>query len=366
MTFLFPGWLVLAGTAALAVVALHLLNRQRVRERPFPTARFVPDASVRSVSRTLQPTDVALLLLRVATVLLVGLALARPAGTPPRRTATIVLADRSPATDSAAVDRAVARMVSPPDTVIEMKGLTAGIISARKAAMHLSAGADSVALIVVSAVPAGLWDAATASIRASWPGRILVVPVTAAPIRFPLVTTDAPVDGVVRAALARLGRRGAGETVHLRWPPPGQPSDTATGVYAAGAAMIGRVPRWPVSVEGARAIAWFVDGTPAVVEKPLATGCERVSGFRLDEGDGLLRAAGLRVIERLIAPCGAGWTPDLYGAADSTRVALLAGSGGAASVRALGPDRTRPIMLLPLLLALVLLGGERALRRRIP
>ena len=367
MTFLAPGWLVMGAVSSVAVLALHLLNRQRLSPRPFSTARFVPEAPVRAVSRTWQPTDVALLILRVATVSLIGVGLARPALPPGRHTAVIVLVDRSPAADSADIARAVASLPSAPDTVISMSGLSAGFLGAHLAGARLSGRADSVELVVVSPLRAGLWDAATESIRHSWRGRVRLI--RTAPRRDSGATgvdVDAAPDHPVRAALARLGVRAGPGLVRLRW--PSTPAiDTATGVYAAGAALVGRLPRFSGGWRtGGTAVAWFIDGSPAVVEYSLGQGCERVVGFGPDAGDGLIRAAGLRIVERLVAPCGTGWTPDLYLPADSARVSLLAGAGPLASAQTLGPDPGRPITLLPLVLALILLGGERFLRRRTP
>jgi hypothetical protein len=275
------------------------------------------------------------------------------------------LADASPAADSAEIARAVANLPSAPDTLIAMGGLSAGIIGARQAATRLGGSADSVDLVIVSPLSAGLWDAATESIRRSWPGRIGLertagrrsagtagVEVAAAP------------DHPVRAALARLGRRADGGPVRLFWPSL-PATDTATAVYAAGAAMVGRLPRFSADRRtGGMAVAWFADGSPAVIEYPLANGCERIVGFAPDEGDGLIRAAGLHIVERLIAPCGAGWTPDEYAPADSLHLAALTGGGPSAPASAFAGAVPGPIARFPLLVALVALIGERLLRRR--
>lgn len=341
MTFLTPVWLLVGAIAAAAVVALHLLNRRRLRTALFPTARFVPEAPLRAVSPALLPTDIPLMLLRFAIVSLIAVAMARPVGPSARRAVVIALADRSPATDSADVTRMLTEVHA--DTVIEIRNLSAGLVAARRAAMRWKDRADSAELVVASSLSAGLWDAATEALRAGWPGRIRLV---------------------------QTGRRKDGETggpVRIVWPEATVAlSDTASGVYTAGAAMVGRfrrIGRWTDSRMSGRPIAWFTDGAPAVLEYPTASGCERVVGFLAPEGDALIRSAGLRFAERLAAPCEHGWTPDKFLAADSAVLDRLAGRGPLASTAAFPSTPTAPT-LIPLILAFILLGAERYLRRR--
>jgi len=132
--------------------------------------------------------------------------------------------------------------------------------------------------------------------------------------------------------------------------------------------MVGTFPKAPGAARTARgtAIAWFADGSPAMVEYPTATGCERVVEFAPDSGDGLLRGAGLHIAERLAAPCGTAWTPDRYQSADSSAVAGLMGMGHLAATRALPRDELPPIAPTPLFLALAALVAERVIRRRAP
>ncbi|MBL0170658.1 MAG: hypothetical protein IPP90_07985 [Gemmatimonadaceae bacterium] len=63
---------------ALAITALHLLSVRRPPELWLPTARFLPERTVRAISRTRHPSDVWLLLLRIVALLLAGLAAAAP------------------------------------------------------------------------------------------------------------------------------------------------------------------------------------------------------------------------------------------------------------------------------------------------
>ena len=76
MVWLLPA--ALAGLlATLAPVVVHLLRRQRARTLVVPTVRFIP-AVDQSVVRLRTPTDVPLLLVRVAIIACAALALARP------------------------------------------------------------------------------------------------------------------------------------------------------------------------------------------------------------------------------------------------------------------------------------------------
>ena len=74
-------WLLPAALAGLAAVIgpliVHLLRRQRARTLVVPTVRFIPTVD-QSVVRVRMPTDVPLLLLRMAIVACAALALARP------------------------------------------------------------------------------------------------------------------------------------------------------------------------------------------------------------------------------------------------------------------------------------------------
>jgi hypothetical protein len=76
MTFAVP--LFLAATLAAAIpVILHLVNRQRAKQRPFPTLRFLR-VSVQKTRRRKRITDVLLMLVRSAILVLIALGLAKP------------------------------------------------------------------------------------------------------------------------------------------------------------------------------------------------------------------------------------------------------------------------------------------------
>lgn len=71
-----PWILGFAVLGALATVALHFLSVRRPPVLLLPTMRFLPDRPVRAVSRNARPSDLLLLLMRVAALLLIGVALA--------------------------------------------------------------------------------------------------------------------------------------------------------------------------------------------------------------------------------------------------------------------------------------------------
>ena len=206
MTWIAPGFLVAAAVASLAVVALHLIMHRLPPPAPFPTARFIPAGAARAARRALRPDDVPLLLLRVATILLAGAALARPVPDPERRaSARIVLLDRSRAvldhtdardsamaqlepgdllivfdsaarlTTTEAESLRVDRDVVAAQTTRSRGNLTAALVAAIHAAPALRRVADSIELIVISPFALEELDAATARVRTLWPGRIRLV-----------------------------------------------------------------------------------------------------------------------------------------------------------------------------------------------
>lgn len=71
-----PLILSLAVFGALVTVVLHFLSVRRPPVLMLPTMRFIPDKPVRAVSRSARPSDLWLLLMRVAALLLIGIALA--------------------------------------------------------------------------------------------------------------------------------------------------------------------------------------------------------------------------------------------------------------------------------------------------
>ncbi|MBN1591477.1 MAG: BatA domain-containing protein, partial [Pirellulales bacterium] len=100
MTFLAPLFLI-AAAAGLIPVVLHMIHRQRAKQLPFPTLRFLK-ISVEKTRRRRRVQDLLLMILRTAVLVLVAVALARPtiarlgalwgAG---NRSATVVVLDNS-------------------------------------------------------------------------------------------------------------------------------------------------------------------------------------------------------------------------------------------------------------------------------
>jgi hypothetical protein len=237
VTFLAPWALWAAGAVSAAVIALHILASRNPRVTPLPTARFIPDVPLRATARAMRLTDVALMILRVAAVMLVGVAFARPELSRGRRAVgRVVMVDASRALGSRAeaVDSA-ARLLARGDVLIAFDSsahvilngsteslraalansntraphgsLSTALAAAMRAASALRADADSVEIVLVSPLAAEEWDAATTAIRAVWRGRVRLVrvgaarPGTAARIE----VTNASLDDPVRAAVSLRG-----------------------------------------------------------------------------------------------------------------------------------------------------------------
>lgn len=286
MTLLAPWYLAGALAAAAIVTALHLFAWQRPPAAMLPTARFVPDGAARATSRAVRPTDLPLLALRVGILLLLGLALARPARTAREGTvARVFVADLSrPASAAVVLDsvRAIrgegdivvvvdslARVASgdslAPATTGRARGaLSSGMIAALRAARTLRQRADSVELVLVSPFGTDAADEATLPIRAEWAGRARIV-----------VTVDASGSGAGTDGFGPVAlRAGAGDPLGaaLRLAglstSPGAPVSEAPpvrvvrdGVHAADSAWAiengGVIVDWPATVvPDARTAGW--------------------------------------------------------------------------------------------------------------
>jgi len=100
VSFLAPWALWAAGAVSAAVIALHILASKNPRVTALPTTKFIPDVPLRATARALKLSDVALMMLRVAAVMLVGLAFARPELTGGKRAVgRVVMVDRSRSAD---------------------------------------------------------------------------------------------------------------------------------------------------------------------------------------------------------------------------------------------------------------------------
>lgn len=405
MTFLAPAYFYAALAVATAVVGLHFIVTRQPESSPLPTVRFIPTASV--LVSTLGPLeDVALLALRVVAVLLVGAAFARPVLTPRRGdTIHIVLADRSHAVANIAEVRDSVRslldasgvliLFDSATTVIdesamnaiatiertEMHGrLSSALIAALRTAPRLREQADSIELDIISPLGAAELDAATASIRLLWPGRIRLVKVAAradstrhattfavrAADGDPLLTLSGEKPGdavrVLREAWTADDTSWAARGRHtlVRWPaaglPPGwtirSPVDTAGGVVAGDVAAVfafERRARPDTTAARARVVARWYDGEPAAIERAVGSGCIRDVAIGLPlHGDAVLRPSFARLIAALAAPCS---MFAIGPAADSTTLSMLAGSGALATRSTIRPPELLATPLVPWLLA---------------
>ena len=266
MSFAAPLFAWVGGAIALGVVALHLLAWRRPPTSPLPTARFAPDAPVRTVSPAVRPTDFLLLAVRVLAIILVSAALAGPRF--PSRIqglGRVIVVDRSHGSDGwASIDRAArsvyragdrlvlfdsaAHAVRSPtvDSIVAASptrasgGISAAMVVAIRAATELQRVRDSVDILVVSPFGGDAFDGATAPIRRVWPGRVRTMR-TAAP---PNDTTRArPLDvraqsgDPVAVALALEGAAPLGAVRVVR--------DSATAGDTAWARQGGAVVVWP-------------------------------------------------------------------------------------------------------------------------
>lgn len=390
-----PLYMLVAGAAAIVVVALHLLAWRRPTPVRFPTARFVPPSAVRAVSRALRPSDLLLLAVRVLALLLAGLALARPAVTAsPRGAARVLVIDASRRVTSvqAAIDSArahaggadelswvrvdsVARVYadSVPDARSTARGaLGAGMVAAVREALRLARTRDSVEIVVVSPFAAESWSAAMPRLRAEWGGALRVV-------RMPIAQGDAgagaalraraaavlpPLDDPIGAAFAlaidsavpaiRVTREAptAGDSAWARgggvlvwWPRASAGDGARSGTSAATADVAILASAWG-SVAGhfapldratpaGEAILRWSDGAVAASEHPLANGCMRTVAVSVPEsGDEVLRPGFVRLVRSLAEPCGGGGA---FAVPDSVLADWAAGAGmdaGASAVNA--------------------------------
>ena len=269
MTLAAPFFAWVAGVVMLGTVALHLLAWRRPPESPLPTARFAPERPVRMVSRAVRPADIALLALRVAIVLLVGLALARPQLVPKRRgTARVVVVDRSrfagvgPEVPSAAravfrpgdalvlFDSTAREVIGPtPDSTAAAAStasgsLSAALVGAVRSGRRLERDRDSVEIVIVSPFAARELDDASAAIRRTWAGPVRLVragtaPNDSGPLGRPVVR--ATVGDPVAVSVALIGDVRAGAAVRVV-------RDSVTAADSAWARDGRATVLWPVAI----------------------------------------------------------------------------------------------------------------------
>jgi hypothetical protein len=298
MTFLAPGFLYVAMTAAAAVVALHFIMMRQPRSSVLPTARFVPDTQATTLAAAKRPSDLLLMLLRVATLLAAGAALAKPIVQPSRRAqGKVVLVDVSRSIADSMALRASARSVySDGDAVIlfdssarlnpsgttdslrelrpsnERGNLSAALVGALRAASDIAERADSIELVIVSAFAKEEFDAATDSIRALWPGaaRLVQVPGTsaAAVAATSRISTNAPSTDPLAITATLVGPHAASNVFLNR-----TETGSATSGQATGSPALISID-WPESARPPGAISRI----PASPHSPIPASIGLVSG----------------------------------------------------------------------------------------
>ncbi|HSQ32422.1 MAG TPA: hypothetical protein VLN49_21345 [Gemmatimonadaceae bacterium] len=417
MTWLVPAALAIAGVAALVAVGLHLIARSRPVAEALPTARFIPLRAVHTRTRSLALSDVLLLMLRMAAILLIGAGVAAPIVASARgRVARVLVVDRSRDVaslaevrdsmrsllrtaanvvmfDSAA--RAVGVAAAESLSLAPSRGsLSAALASAIQTAASLSTQSDSVEMVIVSPFGEDELDAATRPLRASWPGRIRLVPVRgaasvddAARIESSIDANDPVIAGLSLASaskaqrVVRVGRdeltgadsawaRDSGHVL-VHWPVADsaadwrrRPSiDAIGGVTSATGTLVGRFPRaWTLA---GPAIARWVDGEIAAIEVMTGGGCIRDVSVLVDPASDItLRAPFRRFASALLAPCGGARSARRV---DDSTLAHLAGSGRLAAVSAFRANGGSVSAWTPWLLVAgaVLLLVELAVRRAV-
>lgn len=419
MSFLAPWALVVGVLGAAGVVLLHLVARQRPAAYLLPTAQFIPDRRtlVSRVSR--RPRDLFLLLLRLVLILSAAMAFARPVLSPSRAPrARILLLDLSASVADPADVFARARTVladGVPTRVVVFDStaavlgegataldsaarrpaggghaagsISAALVAARRLGAAHGARADSVELLLVSPVSEEELDPATDSVRALWPGGIVIVRVAArsdTAVPWPLERA-LPADDVLWPALAGLAVQRSARSVRLvrdaptvadsafaraggvvvRWDSLGARPAAAQGLAMGDDVVVASFGRDTLDMPGVVLARW-ADGAPAALESRLGDGCVRrvAVGIPL-AGDLPLRPAFQQIVRGLAARC-SHLRPVSGIAADPASIARLAGGGRAASGRDLSRDDAQrtPIATWLLALALVCALLEIALRAR--
>lgn len=400
MSFAAPGWIGLAALASLVIVAIHLIAWRMPRTVVLPTARFVPDEPARRAARTIRLADLGLLALRVAVVMLGGVALARPVfESRPGGVATVIAVVTAgdsaarmdsirgiPRTDHASyiVFDTSARVVSRFPAIFESGSrafsLSTGMLAAIREARRLQQHYDTVRIALVGPFTRGAFDNATSAVRALWPDSIRVVriPLSArvpTPARAEFVASgDDPVVAGIRLALSnglirgesRVIREGrapvadSGPTIVL-WPRRA-PNDSVRvdGVWAGGITAIGQYVPSPLGDSG-RVVARWASGAPAAREFSRGSGCVRAVGFDVpDVGDFVLSPSFQRLASELLAPCDE--SVDAEPAPDSL-LAMLSAPSSAAPIHGLGNESRNRLAAIMMVLAMLLGLTELLVRR---
>lgn len=420
MSFLAPAFLWMGIAAAAIAVAIHFVVTRQPRAEAFPTARFVPDSSVKAVSQATRPTDLLILLLRLLAIMSIAAAFARPVLSHNRQTsARIILADVSRSSRSLAEVRdsakqyfrsgdlvvgfdSVPRSIESPDSLMQgnpgssVGNLSAALIAALRASMQLRDKADSVSLILVSAMPAEMLDPATDTIRSLWPGAMRIVRVTPraasdpaelSPVRTTLAAGDPLRYSIELAAKLphardiRVIRSGAlpvadghpGEVL-LHWPVSDRPRFSLSAPLAVhGGLVVGKTvivapfrTAWAFpadSMKGATVIGRWVNGVPAVIQQTEGARCIRSTTIPVSsKGDWVIRQEFVALVQALLSSCET--DPD-FTSADDAAILRLKGGTAAASRNAFpaSPQQKSPYAPWLFLTAIALLISEQFARR---
>ena len=414
MTFLAPIYLAAGAAIAGAVVLLHFLARRRPRPAVLPTARFVPDRPARWPSRAPRPTDWLLLAVRVLAIVAIAAAFAGPVREPHRAiTNRIVLVDQSRAVGETEATRdsvmAVLRegdvlipfdtsarviITGARDTAAKLTAsgapgsLSVALIAALRAAALLRERTDSIELTIVSPFASAAWDEATSTVRARWPGRarLITVPLSPGDSSSRGIDVQAPRSDAVSAAAAPFASDGGATTRIVRTDPAPADSvwagiaghalvhwprrddrDSLTAQAVVGPKVVLAAPlvRHAIDVNGARVIARFADGAPAIVERSKGDGCVRYVAFDLPtSGDVALRESARRLAGVVSAPCDG---DEPRHAMSVAQLDSLRGSGRLLSTSALPVPAGEQSPAMPWLLigAGLLLMVEVGLRQRV-
>jgi len=418
MTFLAPLALVAGALAAVGLVALHLVARQRPAAYPLPTARFVPDRRTLVSRLSRRPRDLLLLLVRVLLVLSAAAAFARPVLTPRRTAVTrVLLVDRSAAvadfgealqrareiasdgvpTQVLAFDSAVVVLESGQaglDSLTRLSqakdgtvgSISAAMTAARRLGADLGATSDSVELVLVSPLAERELDDATDTLRALWPGNVRLVRVSVARDTSGLPTLERAIGDadVLGPALGnrvvmpgsralRLVRRvpSAADSAYarsggvvVRWNSIGTRESRPTALAMGDDVIVASLGRASIGAQGVVLARW-ADGTPAAVERALGDGCMREVSVGVPiAGDVPLSPAFQRIVNGLTDACG-GARGGAGGPVSPERLRAIVGPAGLArgSALARGTELPTPVASWLLGFALACALAELFLRR---
>lgn len=368
LSFALPWLFGMSVAAAVGVAGLHLLSVRTPPALLLPTARFVPGGDARAVARQPRPNDLRLLLLRIATLLCAGAALAGVQWQSSRvSTLRLVVADATVA-DTVAWRDSVGKALATRDAMVDVvfadgvaRDPGVALVAATRRAAELAPKYRALSQVELTVVLTGAPTtlAGLGAWRDAWPGAVRVVArLATAPTDsarpFVRVRASRVRDDAVAAAFlgeaTSLGAETSRRTVEIardndpsspgvsptaarelasvipvRWPQDGSPSgwrtlatpDTVGALVSGGMVLVGPWERRAVVADSlrarlnagltARAVAWWSDGEVAAVEVTTPTGCAREVAVVVPAGSDLMQSATARGLrDALTAPCGGG------------------------------------------------------------